>query len=97
MTQSANVKSIDAVRHFAAAVVPFREEAKLCVTQLETEMRKVIGWLERDRPGFWKRESESWDRQHAEARISLHRCRMRHKRNRLTSSKSVRSQKRCRG
>lgn len=77
MTKSANVKSIDAVRHFAAAVVQFREEAKLCATQLEMELRKVIGWLERDRPGFWKRESENWDRRHAEARVMLHQCRMR--------------------
>lgn len=77
MTRSANVKSVDAVRQFAAAVVQFREEAKLCVTQLEMEMRKVIGWLERDRPGFWKREAEMCDRRQAEARISLHRCRMR--------------------
>ena len=77
MTKSANVKSVDAVRHFAAAVVQFREEAKLCATQLEMEMRKVIGWLERDRPGFWKREAEMCDRRQAEARISLHRCRMR--------------------
>ncbi len=77
MTQSANVQSIDAARHFAAAVVQFREEAKLCATQLETEMRKVIGWLERDRPGFWKRESEQCDRRHAEARVGLHQCRMR--------------------
>lgn len=77
MTRSANVKSIDAVRHFAAAVVQFREEAKICATQLEMELRKVIGWLERDRPGFWRRESESWDRRHAEARVMLHQCRMR--------------------
>lgn len=77
MTKSANVKSVDAIRQFAAAVVQFRDEARLCVTQLEMEMRKVIGWLERDRPGFWKREAEMCDRRQAEARISLHRCRMR--------------------
>jgi hypothetical protein len=77
MPQSANVKSIDAIRRFAAAVVQFREEAKLCATRLESEMRSVIGWLERDRPGFWKRESELCDRRHAEARVMLHQCRMR--------------------
>ncbi len=77
MTESANVSSIDAVRRFAAAVVQFYEEAGLCVTQLEMEMRKVINWLERDRPGFWKRETESWDRKSAEARVMLHKCRMR--------------------
>lgn len=77
MTNSANVKSIDAIRRFAAAVIQFREEAKLCVTRLEMEMRQIIGWLERDRPGFWKREAESCDRRQAEARVMLHKCRMR--------------------
>jgi hypothetical protein len=77
MSESANVKSLDAVRQFATAVVRFREEAKICVTRLESEMRRVIGWLERYRPGFWKRESESCDRRHAEARVMLHKCRMR--------------------
>ncbi len=77
MSDSANVKSLDAVRYFAAAVLQFREEAKLCVTRLEIESRRIIGWLERDRPGFWKRESETCDRKLAEARVMLHTCRMR--------------------
>jgi len=77
MSDSANVKSIDAVRQFAAAVVQFREEAKICVTRLEMEIGRVIGWLERDRPGFWKREAEHCDRRYAESRVMLHKCRMR--------------------
>ena len=77
MSDSANVKSIDAVKQFAAAVIQFREEAKICMTRIEMEIGKVVGWLERDRPGFWKREAEHCDRRHAEARVSLHRCRMR--------------------
>jgi len=77
MSKSANVKSIDAVKQFAAAVIQFREEAKNCMTRIDMEIGKVIGWLERDRPGFWKREAEHCDRRHAEARVSLHRCRMR--------------------
>ena len=72
MPQSANVKSIDAVRRFAAAVVQFREEAQLCVTRLESEIRGVIDWLEHNRPGFWKQESELCARRHAEARVMLH-------------------------
>ena len=77
MSDSANVKSLDAVRLFAAAVHNFREEAKLCITRLEIESRKIINWLERDRPAFWKREAETCDRKLAEARVMLHTCRMR--------------------
>lgn len=77
MPDSANVKSIDAIRRFHAAVLHFQEEARLCLSSLELQLQRVTGWLERDRPGFWKREIENCYREHGEARIRLHRCQMR--------------------
>lgn len=77
MPESANVKSIDAVKRFQAAVLHFQEDARLCVSALELQLQRVMGWLERDRPGFWKREIENCYRQLGEARIRLHRCQMR--------------------
>ncbi len=77
MPESANVKSIDAVKRFHAAVVNFQEEARLCVTALEMQLLRIMGWLERDRPVFWKREIESCYREMGEARVRLHQCRMR--------------------
>ena len=77
MNQSANVRSIDAVRSFHAAVLEFQEEARLCVSALEMQLLRMMGWLERDRPGFWKREIESCYREMGEARVRLHQCRMR--------------------
>ena len=77
MSQSANVKSVDAIKRFHAAVLMFQEEARLCVSSLELQLLKVIEWLERDRPGFWKREIEVCYREQSEARVRLHQCRMR--------------------
>ncbi|MDG1893811.1 MAG: hypothetical protein P8J37_02775 [Fuerstiella sp.] len=77
MPESANVKSIDAVKRFHAAVVQFQEEARLCVSSLEMQLLRILGWLERDRPGFWKREIELCYREMGEARVRLHQCRMR--------------------
>ena len=77
MPESANVKSIDAVKHFHAAVVQFQEEVRLCVSALEMQLLRMLGWLERDRPGFWKREIEACYREMGEARVRLHQCRMR--------------------
>jgi hypothetical protein len=77
MPESANVKSIDAVKRFHAAVVQFQEEARLCVSALEMQLLCILGWLERDRPGFWKREIEVCYREMSEARVRLHQCRMR--------------------
>ena len=77
MSGSANVNSVDAIRAFAAAVVKFREEARLCLTMMDAQLRQILFWLERDRPGFWKREIENCMREVAEARVRLHQCRMR--------------------
>lgn len=77
MGQSANVTSVDAVRQFAASVIAFQEEARLCLTMLDSQLRQILFWLERDRPGFWKREIENCLRDIADARVRLHQCRMR--------------------
>ncbi len=77
MPDSANVKSIDAIKYFQAAVLRFQEDARLCISALELQLQKMMAWLERDRPGFWKREIENCYRELSEARVRLHRCKMR--------------------
>lgn len=77
MSESANVSSIDAIRIFAAAVAKFQDEARLCLSMMDAQLRQILFWLERDRPGFWKREIENCMREVAEARVRVHQCRMR--------------------
>jgi DNA repair ATPase RecN len=77
MSNSANVNSVDAIRLFAAAVAKFQEEARLCLTMMDSQLRQILFWLERDRPAFWKHEIENCMREMAEARVRLHQCRMR--------------------
>ncbi len=77
MSGSANVSSIDAIRQFAAAVITFQEEARLCLSVLDGQLRQILFWLERDRPMFWKQEIENCVREIADARVRLHQCRMR--------------------
>lgn len=77
MSGGADVKSLEAVHNFRVAVINFQQEARLCLQALESQILKFLGWIERDRPGFWKREIELCYRQQGEARVSYHRCRMR--------------------
>ena len=77
MGHSANVRSLDSVRSFAVAVVKFQDEARQSVTALEMQLQRILGWLERDRPAFWKREIEKCYRDISEARVRLHQCQMR--------------------
>lgn len=77
MSDSANITSLDAVVQFAAAVVNFQSEARLCLTAMDSQLRQTQFWLERDRPSFWRREIEDCTRAVADARVRLHQCRMR--------------------
>ncbi len=77
MSGAANVQSVDAIRYFAAAVVAFQEEARLCLSMMDSQLRQILFWLERDRPTFWKREVENCMREMTDARVRLHQCRMR--------------------
>ena len=77
MSDAANVSSLEAVCRFAASVMQFQQEARLCMTAWDSQLRHVQFWLERDRPTFWKREIENCTRDVADARIRLHQCRMR--------------------
>lgn len=77
MAQSAHVSSVDAIRQFAAAVAVFQQEARLCLSSMDTQLRTILFWLERDRPTFWKREIENCMREISSARVRLHQCRMR--------------------
>ncbi len=77
MGKSANVRSTNAIREFAAAVAVFQEEARMCLMMLDSQLRHILFWLEQDRPQFWKREIENCMRDMTEARVRLHQCRMR--------------------
>ena len=77
MAQSAHVTSIDAIRQFAAAVAVFQQEARLCLSTMDAQLRTILFWLERDRPTFWKREIETCMHDISDARVRLHQCRMR--------------------
>lgn len=77
MTESADVKSIEALHFFRASVLKFQENARQCISALELQLLKIMGWLERDRPNFWKREIEKCYREMGEARVRLHKCKMR--------------------
>src|SRR5687768_10610782 len=73
---SANVQSLEAVEAVRGALASFIGQVSDALTELETEMRRVMQWLEHDRPRYWKTQVRlSTDRAH-EAQQALHRCLM---------------------
>lgn len=73
---SANVRSLDAIEAVRAALATFREQLEQAVDMVDLEMRRVLDWLEHDRPGYWRRQLRDANDGVTEARQALHRCLM---------------------
>lgn len=72
----ANVRSLEVIQTVRAALVSFRDELEQAVAMVDIEMRRVLDWLEHDRPGYWRRQLRDANDGVTEARAALHRCLM---------------------
>jgi len=73
---TANVRSSDAIDAVRVALISFADQVGDALTELSTEMRRVLEWLEHDRPRYWKNQVRlSADEVHV-AQQALHRCLM---------------------
>jgi exonuclease VII large subunit len=76
MSTSANVHSLEAIDALRLALVKFVDQVSDALAELDAEMRRMLEWLEHDRPRYWKTQvRQSIDRVH-EAQQALHRCLM---------------------
>jgi hypothetical protein len=72
----ANVRSLETIETVRAALVSFREELEQALAMIDLEMRRVLDWLEHDRPGYWRRAVRIANDDVTQARAALHRCLM---------------------
>jgi hypothetical protein len=76
MTTPANVQSSDAIEAVRVALLSFGEQVSDAIAELSAEMRRVMEWLEHDRPRYWQAQLRiSHDAVH-EAQQALNRCLM---------------------
>src|SRR3954452_6388760 len=73
MAQSANVRSIDAIKQSKIALINFAEEARLALSSADMELNHARNWMERDQLAYWKSQVKRCHEQIAEARTELHR------------------------
>jgi hypothetical protein len=57
MSQSANVRSLEAIRQFRVSVLKFAEEATAAVEMLRQQAHRGLEWIDQDRPAFWRNET----------------------------------------
>lgn len=73
---SANVRNTEAIESVKAALAKFAEQVDEGLTEIEAESRRMLDWLEHDRPRYWKtRVREAWDAVD-QAKANLNRCLM---------------------
>ncbi len=76
MSSPAKVHSTEAIEALRVALISFAERVTDALSELSAEMRRMLDWLEHDRPRFWKGQVRiSMDQVH-EAQQALHRCLM---------------------
>lgn len=76
MSQSANVRSIQAIRDFKAALATFAEDGRNALSSTEMEVRRVRNWLNRDQMTYWQGQIKKRNEQVSIARADLHRRRL---------------------
>ena len=76
MSQSANVRSVDAIREFRIAMTTFAEEARTALGSAEMEVRRTRDWLSRDQLTFWQAQVKRRNELLSIARTELHRRRL---------------------
>lgn len=76
MSTGANVQSTEAIDAVRRSLVLFVDQVQEALTELSAEMRRMLEWLEHDRPRFWKTQVRLAHDQVHEAQQALHRCLM---------------------
>lgn len=73
---TANVHSLEAIDTVRLALAKFDDQVRDALVGLEVEMRRILEWLEHDRPKYWKTQMRRAIDQTHEAQQALHRCLM---------------------
>ncbi len=76
MSDSANVRSVEAIERLRVTVLEFAASCQDGLDEMDQVMRRVVDWLEHDRPRYWKEAIRERQRQLHEARQQLARCLM---------------------
>lgn len=73
---SANVQNTQAIEAVRGALANFAHQVDDGLAEIGAESRRMLDWLEHDRPRFWKSAvREAWDGVE-QAKANLHRCLM---------------------
>lgn len=76
ISSPAHVHSVAAIESFRGALARFEKRVEDALGDLAGEMRRVMDWLEHDRPRHWKEQSRQASDAVHQAKLDLERCLM---------------------
>lgn len=76
MAKGARVTSIDALARFRAAYAEFQEQAKLALSNAESDVNRTRTWLQSDRLLFWQQQKRIRERKVQETKSELFRAQL---------------------
>ncbi len=74
MSSQADVRSLERVQQFLYELQKFRSELVKEIETLETELRRLTTWIERDANEYWAKEFARSQHAYSEAQQALSRC-----------------------
>ncbi len=76
MSSQADVRSIEALKEFRAALAMYAEEALGAVASVKMEARRTVYWVQHDRKSYWQEQLKRRREQVAAARAEVARRRL---------------------
>ena len=73
MSQTASVRSVDALKDFKIAMITFAEDARNALSSTDMEVRRVRDWLQRDQLTYWQAQVKRREEDVATAKSELFR------------------------
>jgi hypothetical protein len=76
MSGSANVQTSEAIEAVRTALIFFKDQVEQALSTNDIEMRRLLDWLEHDRPLYWKTRLRTANDNVTAAKAALTRCLM---------------------
>lgn len=73
MAETADVRSIDALRDLRAALVRFIDDAKGGLNDVDFDIRRTLDWVQNGQRLHWQGEIKRWEQKLSQAKAELHR------------------------
>lgn len=70
----ARVYSIESIEAFRVALLKYQRRVEDALVALDSQMRRAVDWIDRDRPAYWRAQAKEADQWIHKAKLDLERC-----------------------